>query len=1050
MASPDGGSHEQHAHDEGRVNLSAWALRHQALVLFFIVALAVAGALAYRALGRAEDPPFTFKVMVVTAFWPGATADETMRQVTDKLEKKLQDVPYYDKAISFTRAGETTIQVVLKDTTPPKAVPESWYQVRKRIGDIRQTLPAGVIGPFYNDEFGDTFGTIFAFSGDGFSPAELKKIVEDARQRLLQVRDVAKIDMLGVQDQKIFIEFSHRRLATLGVSPQQIFDIVQKQNIVSSAGVVEGPTSRIPVRIGGDFDNVEQIKLLPINVEGRTLRVGDVAEVRRDYKDPPSQLMNFNGKPVIGLAISMTKDGNNLEMGKALQAEVKKLKAELPIGVEMSQVADQPTVVARSFDEFIEALGEALAIVLAVSFLSLGFRTGIVVALCVPLVLAITFVVMQAAGIPFHRISLGALIIALGLLVDDAIIAVEMMAVKLEQGWERAKAASFAYTSTAFPMLTGTLVTAAGFVPVGFANSAAGEYTNAIFWVTFIALVISWIVAVIFTPYIGYKLLPNPKPGAGAHSAHSGRIYTVLRAVVSWCVDWKKTVVLITVLIFAASIFAFRFVPQQFFPSSSRPELVVDLRNPEGASVRTSQEAAAKLEKVLAADENVASYVTYIGSGSPRFYLPLNQELPTPNFAQIVVMTKGDKERELVYAKLQKLFDNDFVELRGRVNRLENGRPVGYPVQFRVIGADPGRLREIAEQVRDKMRANPHTRDVNLDWNELTKVVNLDIDYDKARALGVNLSDLANTLGTLLTGATITQYREGIETIDVVARAIAAERVGLGDLANVNFRTATGGTVTLDQIARLKYELEEPILWRRNREMQMQVRADIRDGTQAPVVTQQIEPTLAEIRARLPDGYRIEVGGAVEESAKGNSSIMAMMPLMLLIMLTLLMIQLQSFSKLALVFLTAPLGMIGVAAALLLFQQPFGFVALLGTIALAGMIMRNSVILVDQIDQDLAAGHHPYQAIVDSTVRRARPIALTAAAAILAMIPLSMSNFWGPMAVAIMGGLAIATLLTLLFLPALYALWFRVRRPPAAASAAEAPRAPMLVPAAAE
>jgi multidrug efflux pump len=1020
------GAHgEEH---EGRFNLSAWALRHRTLVLFFIIALTLAGAFAYKALGRAEDPPFTFKIMVITAAWPGATAEAMSLQVTDKLEKKLQDVPYFDYTQSYTRPGETTIMVFLKDNTPPRQVPDSWYQVRKSIGDIQRTLPSGLIGPFFNDEFGDTFGTIYAFTGEGYSKAELKKIVEDVRQRLLKVQHVGKIELLGVQDERVYIEFSHRRIATLGLSPLQVIDVLQKQNVISSAGVVETPTTRIPVRVSGDFDAVEQIRWLPIQAGGRSFRLGDVAEVHRGYRDPPSLMMRHNGEPVIGLAVSMAKQGNNLEMGTALDAALAKIRTELPVGVEINRVADQPKVVERSFEEFIQALGEALAIVLAVSFLTLGLRTGVVVALSVPLVLAMTFCVMLAAGIPFHRISLGALIIALGLLVDDAIIAVEMMAVKLSQGMERAKAAAFAYTSTAFPMLSGTLITAAGFVPVGFANSAAGEYTNAIFWVTFIALVLSWIVAVVFTPYLGYTLLPRPKAG-GHHEVYDSRLYRTLRAVVAWCVRWRKTVVLATLLIFVGSIAAFRFVPQQFFPSSSRPELLIDLRLPEGSSIQAAGDAAKRMEQIIAGDPNVLYYTTYVGGGSPRFYLPLNAELPAANFAQIVVMTKGNKEREAVYEKAQQAFLEGFPEVRGRVNRLENGPPVGYPVQFRVMGNDPQKLRNIAADVAGKMRTNPDVRDVNLQWNELTKVVKLDVDYDKARALGLDLSDLSLTLNMVLSGIPVSQFREGTETIDIVARAVAAERAGLGDLRNINVRTATGGTITLDQVAQLRFALEEPILWRRNRDLMLVVRSDVAEGVQAPTVSQALAPAMEELRARLPDGYRIEAGGTIEESAKGNGSIFALMPVMVLIMLTILMVQLQSFSKVALVFLTAPLGMIGVCAALLISGRPFGFVALLGTIALAGMIMRNSVILVDQIGQDIRAGQHAWDAIIEATVRRARPICLTAAAAILAMIPLSMSDFWGPMAVAIMGGLAVATLLTLLFLPALYAAWFRVKRP---------------------
>ncbi|WP_119418787.1 efflux RND transporter permease subunit [Desertibaculum subflavum] len=1042
-------------------NLSRWALEHRTLVLFFMLLLGAAGTWSYLKLGRAEDPPFTIKVMVISTQWPGATAREVELQVTDKIEKKLQEVPYYDYVQSYSRPGESVVKIVLQDTTPPKSVPDSWYQVRKKIGDIRGTLPQGVIGPFFNDEFGDVYGTIYAFHGDGFSPAELKQIVEDVRQRLLSVKHVGKVDLIGAQKEKVWVEFSHKKLAAMGLTAQQVFDVLQRQNAMVSAGLVETPTARIPLRIEGDVSRVAMIAALPIAIDGKTIALGDVAEIKRGYEDPPSFLMRHNGKPVLGLAVSMRADGNNLELGAALAAEMDKIKAALPVGIEVEKVADQPKVVEQSISTFAKALAEALGIVLLVSFLSLGFRTGIVVALSVPLVLAITFMVMDMAGINLHRISLGALIIALGLLVDDAIIAVEMMVVKLEEGLDRIKAASFAYTSTAFPMLTGTLVTAVGFVPVGFAKSAAGEYTNAIFWVVAISLIVSWIVAVVFTPYLGYQLLPDfakkrqarqdAHGGRGAHAGHGvhdGRIYQVIRSVVTWCVTWRKTVIAATVLAFAASIVGFRFIPNQFFPSSSRPELMVDMRLAEGSSIQATLAAAQRLDKLLADDPGVEQFATYVGGNSPRFYLPMNPDNPMPHFAQVVVKTKGLDEREGVLARLRHLFENDFVELRGRVTRLENGPPVGYPVQFRVVGKEPQEIRRIAEEVRGVMRANPDTRNVNLEWNELAKAVSLDIDHAKARALGVNPQDLATTLNTILTGVTVTQYREGTELIDVVARAVPQERLKLGDLASINIRTGNGANVPLDQIARIRYELEEPILWRRGRETMMSVRADIRDGVQAPTVSAAIDKDLASLRATLPDGYRIDIGGSSEESRKSQASINAMMPVMLLLMLFFLMVQLQSFQRLFMVLLSAPLGLIGVSAALLLFQQPIGFVAMLGIIALAGMIMRNSVILVDQIDTDIRSGESAWDAVIGATVRRARPIALTAAAAILAMVPLSRDVFWGPMAVAIMGGLAVATLLTLLFLPALYAAWFRVQRPAAIADTSEAaPFAPGLVPA---
>jgi multidrug efflux pump len=1014
-----------------RFNLSAWALRHQTLILFFIIISAIAGTLSFLRLGRAEDPDFTFKVMIVQAYWPGATAGEMQAQVTDRIEKKLQELEFYDQTTSYTKPGETTIQVVLKDSTPPNRVADQWYQVRKKVGDIRGTLPQGVVGPFFNDEFGDSFGVIYAFTADGYSPAEVKAYVEGIRQQLLGVKHVNKVELYGVPDQRIYVEFSHRKLATLGLTAQQVFDALSRANAMQSSGQVSLPSERIAVRLSSDVGSLEQVESLPINTGDRILTLADVAEIRRGYEDPRSIAMRYQGEPAIGLGISMVKGGNIQEMGQALAAAIVKIRAAMPVGIDMHAVAQQPKVVDESIAEFVKALAEALGIVLVVSFISLGIRTGIVVALSVPLVLAMTFLAMAVMGIDLHRISLGALIIALGLLVDDAIIAVEMMLLKLEEGYDRVKAATFAFTSTAFPMLTGTLVTAAGFVPVGFAKSAVAEYTNAIFWVTFLALVISWIVAVLFTPYIGYKLLPEIKAKPGhSHDTHTGRAYEILRSVVTWCVRWRKTVLAATFAIFVASVAGFGLVQQQFFPSASRPELLVDLRLPEGSSFEATEEAVRAMEKVLAADANVDHYVAYVGQGTPRFYLALNVELRQPNFAQFVIMAKGLEEREKLQAVVLEQFETNpaLAGLRGRVQALQNGPPVAFPVQFRILGPDPEKLREIAYQVRDVVRANPHTRGVNLEWDQKTKVVKLEVDQRKARALGVDPTSLSQTLGTLLNGFTITQYREGTELIDVVARAVPQERLSLGDLEGINILTR-GGAVALSQIATVHYELEEPIIWRRKRDPYLSVRADIRDNTQAPVVTAQILPHLEDIRAKLPDGYRIDVGGAVEESAKGQNSINAMMPVMLLIMVTVLMLQLQSFSRLFMVLLTAPLGLIGVTLFLLAFNQPFGFVAMLGTIALAGMIMRNSVILVDQIDQDIKGGEHPWDAIILATIRRSRPILLTAAAAILAMIPLARSAFWGPMAVAIMGGLTVATFLTLMVVPALYAAWFRVKPP---------------------
>jgi multidrug efflux pump subunit AcrB len=1024
-----------------RTNLSALALRHSTLTVFFMIALVAAGIYAFFSLGRAEDPPFTIKQMVVSAAWPGATSREMEQQVTEKIETKLQELPYFNFVNSYTKPGETVIYVSLRDDTPPAKVPDLWYQVRKKVGDIRNTLPAGVVGPFFNDEYGDTYSLIWGFESDGFSPAEVKEIVKAARQRLLRVPDVTKVDLLGVQDEKIFIEFSHARLAMLGVPVDQILDVVRKQNAITASGTVETRGERVSVRVDGAPLSAEDVANLPFSANGRNLTLSDVAEIKRGYQDPQTIAMRFKGKPVIGLGVVMAPGGNVQTLGKALDKAMAEVEADLPVGITVHRVANQPEVVDKSFEEFISSLFEALAIVLVVSFISLGVRTGVIVALSVPLVLAITFMGMMLLGIDFQRISLGALIIALGLLVDDAIIAVEMMMVKLEQGASRLEAATFAYTSTAFPMLTGTLVTAVGFVPVGFARSSAGEYTNSIFWVVGLSLIISWFVAVLFTPWMGYHLLPQPK--VHHHDPYSTRLYTAFRRLVVWCVSWRKTTIAITALAFVAAMGAFSLVQKQFFPTANRPELIVDLRLAQGASWAATDTEVKKLEKWLGRNADVAAYTSYVGAGSPRFYLPTVPELQNANFGQVIVMTKGLEARERVIAELDKLFHSDFEAVRARVQRLQNGPPVAYPVMFRVLGEDPQQVRAVAEKVRQVFKADPATRDINFDWNELAKTVRLEVDQNKARALGVDSQILGNTLQTLLSGVTVTQYRERTESIDVVARAVAAERLSVEGLQAINLRTANGGVVSLDQLATLHFELEEPILWRRNKDLLMTVRAGVVDGVQGPDVAARIDKALAPVRADLPAGYRIEVGGDSEESAKSQGSIFKMMPVMVFLMMLFLMLQLQSFSKLALVVLTAPLGLIGVSLFLLVFNQPFGFVSLLGVIALAGMIMRNSVILVDQIDQDIRAGHSAWDAVIDSTVRRARPILLTAGTAIFAMIPLSRSVFWGPMAVALMGGLLVATALTLLFLPALYAAWFRVKRPADKPVLVEAPAGPL-------
>ncbi len=1040
-------------------NVSAWALRHQSLVLFFMLALFAAGLVSYFRLGQAEDPEFTFKVMVVRALWPGASPAEMEQQVTERLEKKLQETPYLDSVRSYTKSGETTIFVTLKDATPPREVADLWYQVRKKIADMRSSLPAGTLGPFFNDEFGDVFGNLYAFTGDGFNYAELKDYVEAVRKEILGVPAVAKAEILGDQEEKIYVETSHRKLSTLGIDPLSIFNVLREQNAMTPAGSIDTRSDRMALRISGSFDSVESVREIGIQANGRLFRLGDIANVYRGYGDPPTQKVRYMGEEAIVLAVSMAKGGDILRLGEDLDHAFARIAKDLPVGIEVHQYSNQPAVVKRSVDEFMKTLLEAVVIVLAVSFFSLGFRTGLVVALSIPLVLAVTFLLMRLYGIDLQRISLGALIISLGLLVDDAIISVEMMATKMEQGMERAKAAAFAYTSTAFPMLTGTLITAAAFTPVGFAKSSAGEYTFSIFAVVTIALLVSWVVAVLFTPYLGYKLLPDPAQGVAppswwrrfvhaplhrwnprlvpapapmlAHRAevYDTRFYRRFRALVAWCVNYRKTVIVATAIVFAVSIMGFRFVQNQFFPSSNRPELIVDLWLPQGASFHATEVQVKRLEQSLKSDPNVVNYVAYVGNGSPRFYLPLDQQLGHPNFAQFVIVSRDNTAREVLYGKLNGLLERDFTMLRGRVNRLENGPPVGYPVQFRVVGSDISTVRGIALEVASIVRANPHAQNVHLDWNEQVKTIRLEIDQNKARVIGVSSQGLSTVLNSILTGFSITQYRERDKLIEVLARAESQERLDPGRLAEINVPTQSGKWIPLAQIASIEYGFEEGIIWRRNRQPTVSVRADIRGDVQAPVVSRQVNPQLDALRAGLPEHYRIEMAGAIEESAKGENSIIAVMPLMIITVLTLLMIQLQSFQRVIMVILTAPLGLIGVIIILLTWNVPFGFVANLGVIALFGMIMRNAVILVDQIEQDIAAGHETWNAIVDATVRRFRPIVLTALAAVLAMIPLSRSTFWGPMAVAIMGGLISATVLTLLFVPALYAAWFRVKKP---------------------
>ena len=1045
-----------------RFNLSEWALSNRPLVLFAMLAFALIGAWSYKHLGQSEDPPFTFKAMVVRTLWPGATAEQVSRQVTEPIEKALMNTGEYEFIRSYSRPGESQVIFMARDSLRSRQIPDLWYQVRKRVGDIRPTLPREIVGPFFNDEFGDTYGNIYALTGKGFDYAVMRDYADRIQLELQRVPDVGKIDLVGLQDEKVWIELSNTRLATLGVSMQQVQQALADQNAVTGTSFFETATDRVQLRVTGQFNDIDAIRQFPIRAGDRTVHLGDIAEVKRGFADPASPKMRFMGEEAIGLAVAMKDGGDILKLGANLDAEFQRLQKTLPAGMQLRKVSDQPQSVEESVGEFVQVLTEAVVIVLLVSFFSLGLRTGLVVGVTIPLVLAMTFFVMHYFDIGLHKISLGALVLALGLLVDDAIIAVEMMATKMEQGFDRLRAASFAWESTAFPMLTGTLITAAGFLPIATAASSTGEYTRSLFQVVTIALVVSWIAAVLFIPYLGDKMLPDlfnpqpPKPGSLSarwrarrqqwadrypalanliappqhghdHDPYQRPFYRSFRRFLDACLRRRWWVIAATIALFVFSLMMFRFVPQQFFPDSTRPELMVDIELAEGASLRSTQAQAEKLEKLLSGREGIANYVSYVGTGSPRFYLPLDQQLPATNFAQFVVLAKDIKSRESTRDWLLHEVIPKFPDVQMRVTRLENGPPVGYPVQMRISGEHIEKVQAIARQVEAKVRENPHVMNVNLDWSEPSKVVRLVIDQERARALGVSSAQVSQFLASSLAGQSVSVYREGNRQIEMLLRGPADERNQLELLSSLSMPTANGGSITLSQVATMEYGFEDGIIWHRNRLPTVTVRADISDGMQALDVVHQIVPTLDGIRAELPSGYLLETGGTVEDSARGQNSIKAGMPLFLVVVATLLMLQLRSFSRAAMVLVTAPLGIIGATLFLLLFRAPYGVVALLGTIALAGMIMRNSVILIDQIQQDIDAGHDRWHSIIDATVRRFRPIVLTALAAVLAMIPLSRSAFYGSMAISIMGGLIVGTVLTLVFLPALYAAWFRVK-----------------------
>lgn len=1013
-------------------NLSEWAVTHRALVLFLIIVTLVVGAFSFTRLGRLEDPNFNVPAMSAVVAWPGATAQQVQDQVLNRMERELQKIEGIDYVRSFARQGYGGLNFWMKGGTPKHELDRAWYLARKKITDIRHEFPDGVRGPFFNDEFGDVYSVLYAFSAPDLTWPELQALVDAAKRELQAVKGVTRIEVFGRQPEKVYVELSSARLAAMGVSPQAIIEALNRQNTVAPAGSIEGRADRVFLRLsegGLGLRDARDVANVPIEVGGRLLRLADVADIKSGLEEPPQFTVRHNGRPVLMLGLAFEKTANVLKVGAALDERMSALEAALPLGVTVEKVADQPKIVDDSVWEFERSFLEALVIVLVVCFLFLGWRTGIVVAASVPLVLALVATVMAVMGWSLDRVSLGALIIALGLLVDDAIIAVEMMVVKIEQGWDRVRAATFAYTSTAFPMLTGTLVTVAGFMPVGFAKSISGEYAGGIFWVVGVALVASWFVAVVFTPYLGVKLLPQVMKGHGG-DPYARPVYTRLRALLTWCVAHRWWVLGTTALIFGLSAAGMSLVQQQFFPTASRTELIVDLRLREGASFTATEHQVQRLEQVLKADPQVERFTAYTGAGAPRFFLSISADLPNPGLAQVVVNTRSIEDREAVRARLLALFaqGEQFPDLHGRVTRFEFGPPVGFPVQFRVVGKDSATLRAIAYRVRDTVRESPLVRDTQLDWDEQVRSVQLNVDQDKARRLGITSTDIANMTQMALSGLPVTQIRRGEELIDVTLRGTAAERLNLERLGDVTLFTRSGAVVPLSQIAKLTPTFEEPVLWRRNRELTLTVRADVLDGVQGPAATSKIWPTLQAIVADLPPEYRIEIGGASEETRKSDTALFAVFPLMFVVMLFFLMLQLQSFSRMWMVFLTAPLALVGVVPALLIFKAPFGFVALLGVIALSGMIMRNAVILVDQIDTDIASGTPPTEALVEATVRRARPVVLTAAAAVLAMVPLASSVFWGPMAIAIMGGLIVGTVLTLVFVPALYAAWFRVGR----------------------
>ncbi|SDT66437.1 efflux RND transporter permease subunit [Pseudomonas granadensis] len=1011
---------------KGSFNLSEWALKHQSFVWYLMFVGLLMGVFSYFNLGREEDPSFTIKTMVIQTKWPGATQDETLKQVTDRIEKKLEELDSLDYVKSYTRPGESTVYVYLRDTTSAEDIPQIWYQVRKKIDDIRGQFPQGIQGPGFNDEFGDVFGSVYAFTADGLTMRQLRDYVEQARAEIRSVPGLGKIEMVGQQDETIYLNFSTRKLAALGIDQRQVVQSLQSQNAVTPAGVIEAGPERISVRTSGQFASEKDLAEVNLKLNDRFYRLADIADIRRGYVDPATPEFRFDGKPAIGLAIAMQKGGNVQEFGKALHERIDQLIADLPVGVGVHTVSDQAVVVEEAVGGFTSALFEAVIIVLVVSFISLGVRAGLVVACSIPLVLAMVFVFMEYSGITMQRISLGALIIALGLLVDDAMITVEMMVTRLEMGETKEQAATFAYTSTAFPMLTGTLVTVAGFVPIGLNASSAGEYTFTLFAVIAVAMIVSWVVAVFFAPVIGVHILSDK---VKAHDAEPGRIGRAFNGGLLWAMRNRWWAIGVTVLLFVLAVFCMRFVQNQFFPASDRPEILVDLNLPQNASIDETRKAVDKLEATLKGDSDIVRWSTYIGQGAIRFYLPLDQQLQNPYYAQLVIVSKDFEAREALSQRLRERLHKDFVGIGSYVQALEMGPPVGRPIQYRVSGKDVDQVRKHAIDLATELDKNPHIGEIIYDWNEPGKVLRVDIAQDKARQLGLSSEDVANLMNSIVSGSPLTQVDDDIYLINVVGRAVDSERGTPETLQNLQIVTPSGTSIPLLAFATVRYELEQPLVWRRDRLPTITIKASVRDEIQPTDLVKLLKPSIDAFASKLPVGYKVATGGTVEESGKAQGPIAKVLPLMLFLMATFLMIQLHSVQKMFLVASVAPLGLIGVVLALVPTGTPMGFVAILGILALIGIIIRNSVILVTQIDEFEQKGYAPWDAVVEATEHRRRPILLTAAAASMGMIPIAREVFWGPMAYAMIGGIVVATLLTLLFLPALYVAWYKIREP---------------------